>query len=64
MRLKAAAEEAENEADELEKKYKNGELPVDRFVEEYTSAKVKYHSRDMKYQAALQTIPTAQSLRQ
>ena len=58
-RLQVAAGDAKQEASVLEQRYKSGELPVERFVEEYGLTMEKFHSRDMKYQAALQTIPTA-----
>jgi len=58
-RLRVAAEEADAAAASLEGDFKSGALPLDRFIEEYTALRIKYHSREMKYQAALQTIPNA-----
>jgi hypothetical protein len=58
-RLRVAAEDADTAAATLESDFRSGGLPFDKFVEEYTALRTKYHSRDMKYQAALQTIPNA-----
>jgi exonuclease VII small subunit len=33
-----------------------GELGVEAFVERYTKAQAKYHQRDLKLQAAQQTL--------
>jgi Modifier of rudimentary (Mod(r)) protein len=58
-RLRVAAEEADMAAATLESNFRSGALPLDRFIDEYTALRTKYHARDMKYQAALQTIPNA-----
>ena len=58
-RLRVAAEEADTAAASLEAKFRSGAMSLDEFLEEYTALRTKYHSRDMKYQAALQTIPNA-----
>ncbi|KAL4536714.1 hypothetical protein Ndes2437B_g06116 [Nannochloris sp. 'desiccata'] len=56
-RLRVAAEEADTAAASLERDFRSGALPLDTFIEEYTALRIKYHSRDMKYQAALQNYP-------
>ena len=58
-RLQAAAGAAEGDATALEQQFRAGKVPLEEFVERYTALKAVYHARDMKYQAALQTIPTA-----
>lgn len=59
-RLKDAADAALSEGVALEKSFLAGEIQdAGQFVEQFTSARVRYHSRDMKYQAARQTIPTS-----
>jgi hypothetical protein len=58
-RLRVAAEEADTAAASLEANFRSGALPLDKFIEEYTELRTKYHSREMKYQAALHTIPNA-----
>lgn len=58
-RLYTASVEANREADALEQQFRAGKLPLDKFVEVYAAAKKKYHARELKYQAALQTIPSA-----
>ena len=58
-RLSTASMEANREANALEQQFRAGNLPLDRFIEAYADAKKKYHARELKYQAALQTIPSA-----
>lgn len=56
-RLQAAAAQAESESDALYKRFQEGQLGVEAFVEQYTAARAVYHQRDLKAQAAVHTIP-------
>lgn len=56
-RLGDAAKAAEQEAAAIEQKFRAGGIDTESFVSEYADARKLFHVRDMKYRAALQTIP-------
>ena len=55
-RLQEAVREAEAEGEQVLQQLGAGELGVEAFVERYTKAQAKYHQRDLKLQAAQQTL--------
>jgi hypothetical protein len=55
-RLQDAVREAEGEGELVLQQLGAGELGVEAFVERYTKAQAKYHQRDLKLQAAQQTL--------
>ena len=57
-RLHAAAEALKDESVALERRLAAGELALDGFVEQYIAIRTRHHSLDLKYHAAVQTIPT------
>jgi hypothetical protein len=57
-RLARGAAAAGDEAAALEGRLLGGALPVEAFLQDYVAARTRYHSRHLRYQAALQTIPT------
>jgi len=57
-RLQEAVREAEAEGEQLLGQLASGELSVEAFVERYTRAQAQYHQRDLKLQAAQQTLPS------
>ena len=57
-RLHDATREAEEEGERLVAQLGAGELTVDEFVTRYTKAQATYHQREIKLQAAQQTLPT------
>lgn len=56
-RLAEAAAAADERSAMLASQLEAGELSVERFVEEYVRTRALYHQRDLKHQAASQTIP-------
>lgn len=56
-RLQEAAREAEEEGERLLAQLGAGELGVEAFVGGYTKTQATYHQRDLKLQAAQQTLP-------
>lgn len=57
QKLQAAAAAAEEESEDLYKRFSEGGLNLEAFVEEYTAVRALYHQRDLKAQAAVHTIP-------
>ena len=57
-RLAAAAVAADEQSGMVTAKLEAGELGVEGWVERYVLARALFHRRDLKHQAALQTIPT------
>ncbi|KDD73419.1 hypothetical protein H632_c2196p1, partial [Helicosporidium sp. ATCC 50920] len=56
-RLRQAAGEADAASEDLVERCRGGELGVDEFVEGYLVERTLFHLRDLKHQAAVQTIP-------
>lgn len=56
-RLQEATREAEEEGEQLLAALGGGELGLEAFVERYIKAQARYHQRDLKLQAAQQTLP-------
>ncbi len=59
-RLQEATREAEEQGEQLLAQLGSGELGLEAFVERYTRAQATYHQRDLKLQAAQQTLPSLQ----
>ncbi|KAL4458438.1 hypothetical protein ABPG75_013303 [Micractinium tetrahymenae] len=56
-RLQEATREAEEQGEQLLAQLGAGEVGLEAFVERYTRAQATYHQRDLKLQAAQQTLP-------
>ena len=56
-RLQEAVRAAEAEGEQLQQQLSAGELSLDAFVERYTRAQAACHQRDLRLQAAQQTLP-------
>lgn len=57
-RLADAARSAEEEGEMLAQQLAAKEVGVEAFVERYTRAQATFHQRDLRLQAAQQTIPS------
>lgn len=57
-RLQDAAQEAAEEGERLQQQLAAGEISVEAFVERFVKAQATYHQRDLRLQAAQQTLPT------
>lgn len=57
-RLHQSAQGLEAGSRTLERRLQGGELRVEDFVRQYLDIRTQYHTQDLKYHAALQTIPT------
>ena len=55
-RLQEAVRDAEGEGELVLQQLGAGELSLEAFVERYTKVQAKYHQRDLKLQAAQQTL--------
>jgi exonuclease VII small subunit len=53
--------EAEEAGERLLQQLQAGELGVEAFMEQYIKAQAQYHRRDLKLQAAQQTLPQLQT---
>lgn len=62
--VNAAATAAHQSSLDIERQFKNGQLHAEDFVEQYTAARVQHHTLDLKYKAAVVTIPTNRPVRQ
>lgn len=58
-RLQEAAKQAEEEGERLLGQLSGGQLALEPFVEQYTRVQASFHQRDLKLQAAQQTLPGA-----
>lgn len=54
--LSKAAAKADEDSDALYEKFSCSEIPVDSFVAQYVRARKLYHQRELKCQAARQTL--------
>ena len=54
--LSKAAAKADEESDALYDRFSSGEVAVDGFVAQYVRARTLYHQRELKCQAAQQTL--------
>jgi len=57
-RLHRSAQGLEASSKTLERKLQGGQLRVEDFIRQYLEIRTQYHTQDLKYHAALQTIPT------
>jgi hypothetical protein len=48
--------QSDEQSSNLETALLDGSMPVDVFLEEYVRLRAEFHSRDIKYRTALQTI--------
>jgi ESCRT-I complex subunit VPS37 len=60
-RLQEGVKEAEEAGERLLQQLQAGELGVEAFMEQYIKAQAQYHRRDLKLQAAQQTLPQLQT---
>lgn len=56
-RLQEATREAEEQGERVLAQLGAGEVGLEAFVERYTRVQATYHQRDLKLQAAQQTLP-------